>query len=418
MRNKIPKHWQVKKLGEICEIFTGNSINASIKERDFTNLRDGLNYIATKDIGFDGEINYENGIKIPFSKISKFKVAKSDSVLLCIEGGSAGKKLAFLKQDVCFVNKLCCLKFKGKNNSKILYYLLQSNDFLSKFYFNVSGLIGGITKTALKEIYIPLPPSDEQNLIVKKIERCFEKIDFAISNFKKSKELIEIYKQSVLSHAFNGKLTNSNLNSWQVKKLGEICEIISKGTTPKGGNNAYKTNGVIFLRAENILFGSIDFESVKFIDLNLHQKDLKRSILKNGDLLITIAGVLGRCAILNSNLEINTNQAVCFARLKEEYKTGVKFIQRFISFNQTQQRLLRQAKTTAIPNLTLEIIRNLEIPLPPLSEQKLIISEIEKRFKAADSALNLIEQNLKKAEILKQSILSKAFNGRLVKDKK
>ena len=61
---------------------------------------------------------------------------------------------------------------------------------------------------------------------------------------------------------------------------------------------------------------------------------------------------------------------------------------------------------------------DLEIPLPPLSEQNLIVSQIEKRFKAADNALNLIEQNLKKAEILKQSILSKAFNGRLVKDKK
>ena len=73
---------------------------------------------------------------------------------------------------------------------------------------------------------------------------------------------------------------------------------------------------------------------------------------------------------------------------------------------------------TTFQAINLNVVRNLEIPLPPLSEQNLIVSQIEKRFKAADSALNLIEQNLKKAEILKQSILSKAFNGELVKDKK
>ena len=82
-----------------------------------------------------------------------------------------------------------------------------------KIPFGEGSSIPQLTLPNFRQIEIPLPPLDEQNLIVKKIERCFEKIDFAISNFKKSKELIEIYKQSVLSHAFNGKLTNSNLNS-------------------------------------------------------------------------------------------------------------------------------------------------------------------------------------------------------------
>ena len=378
MINKTPKHWQVKKLGEICEIFTGNSINASIKERDFTNLRDGLNYIATKDIGFDREINYENGVKIPLSKLSKFKVAKSNSVLLCIEGGSAGKKLAFLKQDVCFVNKLCCLKFKGKNNSKILYYFLQSNDFLSKFYFNISGLIGGITKTALKEICIPLPPLDEQNLIVKKIESCFEKIDFAISNFKKSKELIEIYKQSVLSHAFNGKLTNSNLNSWQVKKLGEICEIVSGGTPNTGNKNFWDDE----FNASSIFWATLVDTKSKYIygtKRKITQLGLQSSsarILPVNSVLFSSRATIGNVCV--AKVELCTNQGfknfICQAD-----ELHYEFLYYFLNFAKIDIENL--AKGTTYKEISKTNIENIKIPLPNLQTQAQIVSQIEKRFK-------------------------------------
>ena len=373
MINKTPKHWQVKKLGEICKIFTGNSINASIKERDFTNLRDGLNYIATKDIGFDREINYENGVKIPLSKISKFKVAKSNSVLLCIEGGSAGKKLAFLKQDVCFVNKLCCLKFKGKNNSKILYYFLQSNDFLSKFYFNISGLIGGITKTALKEICIPLPPLDEQNLIVKKIESCFEKIDFAISNFKKSKELIEIYKQSVLSHAFNGKLTNSNLNSWQVKKLGEICEIVSGGTPNTGNKNFWDDE----FNASSIFWATLVDTKSKYIygtKRKITQLGLQSSsarILPVNSVLFSSRATIGNVCV--AKVELCTNQGfknfICQAD-----ELHYEFLYYFLNFAKIDIENL--AKGTTYKEISKTNIENIKIPLPNLQTQAQIVSQI------------------------------------------
>lgn len=90
----------------------------------------------------------------------------------------------------------------------------------------------------------------------------------------------------------------------------------------------------------------------------------------------------------------------------------------FFTNSQTYKKLSNLAVGSTVKNLQINFLEKFEIPLPPLSEQNLIVSQIEKRFKAADSSLNLIEQNLKKAEILKQSILSKAFNGRLVKDKK
>ena len=114
----MKNNWETKTLEEVCEIYTGNSINENIKKERYTNLSEGYNYIATKDISIDSNVNYDNGIKIPFDE-EKFKVCHKGSILLCIEGANAGNKIAFINQDVCFVNKLCSFRTIYKNlNSK------------------------------------------------------------------------------------------------------------------------------------------------------------------------------------------------------------------------------------------------------------------------------------------------------------
>ena len=99
----VPEGWAWASLSEIANIYTGNSINENEKANKYSNLKEGLFYIATKDIDFEGKINYNNGIRIPLAE-SKFKIAPAESTLLCIEGGSAGRKIGFINQDVCFVN--------------------------------------------------------------------------------------------------------------------------------------------------------------------------------------------------------------------------------------------------------------------------------------------------------------------------
>lgn len=114
------------KLGKISYIYTGNSINSKIKELHFTNV-DGINYIATKDINYDKTINYDNGTNISSNFINKFRIAPIDSILLCIEGGSAGKKIGFLDRSVCFGNKLCCLNlYFGYNKFLFLLFTISS----------------------------------------------------------------------------------------------------------------------------------------------------------------------------------------------------------------------------------------------------------------------------------------------------
>jgi len=77
----MKNNWQIKKLGEVCDIYNGNSVNDRVKKEKYQGLVTGYPYIGTKDVGFDAVINYENGVKIPFNE-SKFKVSKKNSVLI------------------------------------------------------------------------------------------------------------------------------------------------------------------------------------------------------------------------------------------------------------------------------------------------------------------------------------------------
>ena len=101
----MPNKWAFCRLISVANIYTGNSINERIKETKYVGLSSGYNYIGTKDVGFNRNINYNNGVKIPFAN-ETFKIAREGTTLLCIEGGSAGRKIGILKEDVCFGNKL------------------------------------------------------------------------------------------------------------------------------------------------------------------------------------------------------------------------------------------------------------------------------------------------------------------------
>ena len=170
-------NWKLGNLYDICagEIYTGNSISENIKKTRYTGIEQGYNYIATKDLQFNHTFNYENGIKIPLDE-EKFKYAYKDDILMCIEGGSAGKKIGILEEKVCYGNKLC--KFSPKLvESKYLYYYLQSPQFLNNFNDSMTGIIGGVSINKIKKIEIKYPPLEEQKRIVEKLEQLLPLCD-------------------------------------------------------------------------------------------------------------------------------------------------------------------------------------------------------------------------------------------------
>ena len=419
----VPEKWKWNYIGNICEMYTGDSIAENIKKSKYEGLKEGFDYIGTKDVSFDHEITYDNGVRIPFE--NDFKRAYPDCILMCIEGGSAGRKIAILDREVCFGNKLCMLKAQTIFN-KYLYYYLQSAEFKSIFKDNLSGIIGGVSIKKIKGILIPIPPLEEQKRIVEKIEELLPLVDRyeeAWSKLEKFNKKFPVdVEKSILELAVKGKLVEQKLgedasleykfimsqkenffkkskakkglevktisdddlpfdipNTWKWIRLGELASVISKGTTPRGGNVAYLESGIGFLRAENVAgFDQLDKSSLKYIDEETHTGYLSRSILEANDILVTIAGTLGRTGLVRSeDLPLNANQAVSFVRLSNTNSVDLEYIIYSLNTPSVQKVLAGQTKTTAIPNLTLEIIRDCLIPLPPFEEQKRIVTKLK-----------------------------------------
>ena len=212
-------------------------------------------------------------------------------------------------------------------------------------------------------------------------------------------------------------------DSWRWVKLGEISSVITKGTTPRGGNVSYLDSGIGFLRAENIAgLDKLDKTTLKYIDVETHNGYLKRSILEANDILITIAGTLGRTAIVHEeDLPLNANQAVSMVRIVDPNAMNLLYVVYILNSPEVQRYLTRQRKITAIPNLTLEIIENCLIPLPPLAEQKRIVAKIEELLPYIDryeKAWSRLEDFNKRFPVdMQKSILQLAIQGKLVEQR-
>lgn len=210
-------NWDFVSLGSVAQIYSGNSINAEYKKKHFLGVDKGYPFIATKDVGFNGFIDYENGVKIPFD--TDYKVADSDSVFICAEGGSAGKKIGYVTQQVCFGNKLFCIKPKQNIlKGKYIYYYLQSVFFQIQFQSLLTGLIGGVSASKFKNISIPVPSLSEQERIVFLLDLEFAKIDAIKVNAEKQLQDAKDLFQSALKDLLTPK------EGWKSSKFGDVCE--------------------------------------------------------------------------------------------------------------------------------------------------------------------------------------------------
>ena len=275
-------------------------------------------------------------------------------------------------------------------------------------------LKASILQYAIQGKLVEQLPSDESadilhhNLIEKKQNLVKKGIS------KKSKTLVPITDDEKLFEI---------PDTWQWIKIGEIASLITKGTTPRGGNISYLDAGIGFLRAENVAgFDQLDKDNLKYIDEETHTGFLKRSILEANDILITIAGTLGRTAIVREeDLPLNANQAVSMIRLADPDAINLTYVVYALNSPEIQRYLKKQKKVTAIPNLTLEIIENCLLPLPPLSEQHRIVAKIEELLPYVDryaAAYEKLEQfNAKFPEDMKKSILQYAIQGKLVEQR-
>lgn len=202
---EIPAHWEIRRLKDIANFYTGNSLNESEKEIYGENMNpNSLPYIGTKDVERNkSRINYNSGYSIPNDNTS-FAIAPKGTTLICVEGGSAGKKIGFLEQDVCFVNKLCCAK-SLIDNDKFVYYYFNTNLFVNQFNRLLQGMIGGVSINKIKCMLFFVPPIEEQQAIADYLDEKTAEIDEQISNIDKKINTYKRLKQSLIDEVVTGK---------------------------------------------------------------------------------------------------------------------------------------------------------------------------------------------------------------------
>jgi type I restriction enzyme S subunit len=187
-------------------------------------------------------------------------------------------------------------------------------------------------------------------------------------------------------------------------KLGEICHVVTKGTTPTSIGLSFEEDGIPFLRIQNIGDSTIALDDVLYISDETH-KTLKRSIIKPRDFLITIAGTIGKVALVPNNFpESNCNQAIAILRFDYE-KLLPNFLLHWLSTPDAIEQITGKKVTATISNLSLGQIRELEIPLPPLAEQKRIAAILDK----ADSLRRKRQQAIQLADQFLRAVFLDMF---------
>lgn len=197
----IPEQWKICRFKDIANLFTGNSIKDEEKQF-YEDKNEARPYIATKDVDATfRSANYENGLYVKYDDES-FKVAPANSVLMCIEGGSAGRKKTFIDREVSFVNKLCCFDpIESYVKPKFLYYYMCSPNYEEEFSRNLTGLIGGVSVSTLKTIPFLLPSLDEQEQIIVYLDKKCKAINDVIDKTRKSIEDYKKMRQALITEA-------------------------------------------------------------------------------------------------------------------------------------------------------------------------------------------------------------------------
>ncbi len=197
------------------------------------------------------------------------------------------------------------------------------------------------------------------------------------------------------------------MKNWELKKLSEVCEKITDGThqTP-----TYFGEGVIFLSSKNVTSGKVDWDNIRYIDEKQHLEMQKRVAPKMNDILLAKNGTTGIAAIVDR--EVVFDIYVSLALLRPLDGLSPYFLLHFINSPLAKTQFNKRLKGMGVPNLHLEEIREVEIPLPPLPEQQRIVAILDEAFAAIAKAKANAEQNLRNAKELFESYLQGVFEGK------
>lgn len=393
-------------LEEVANIYSGNSINAKLKKDKFTDKNFSTPYVATKDLSKNGDFEYNNGVTIPDTELDNFKIAPKGSTLICMEGGSAGKKIGLLKQDVCFVNKLGALVPNEKINNRYLYYSLQTPEFQAQFKSSLTGIIGGVSLSKLKKLQIPVPSLQEQEKIVERLDKAFANIDSLILKTKKNLEY--------LSNVFNSELRNLFSHPEDSDPtLGSLSKITSSKRIYKSD---YVEEGIPFYRTKEIkeLANNQKIKTKLFIDNKKYNELLKNfGVPSKGDILITAIGTIGEIYVVESKdkFYFKDGNIIWIKELKGIEPHYLKYS--LMSFINKLNKLSHGAAYNA---LSIEKLKSVKVKVPSIDEQSQIVSKLNNLKNILNKLVDLNLNKINQLNLLKKSMLHGVFSSESIKE--
>lgn len=411
---KIPNSWAVKRLGEVCQVLTGNTPSKS----DPSNFGNDIPFIKPPNLQHQIVGLTEEMLSIKGGGKSRL-VPENSVFVTCI--GNLGRT-GIAKQLSAFNQQINAILENKSLSGKFIFYQAQSPNFkLQLEALSAATTVAIVNKGKFETISIVIPPIPEQQRIVAKIEELFSELDKGIETLKAAQQQLKVYKQAVLKYAFEGKLTNPEVKEgelpegWEIKKIEELSIVI--------GGLAFKSSEFIsegkyqVIRMGNVRPGVIRFNENPVFVNEIEDKIIEKGLLKLKDVIITQTGTKGKrdygftVMIKSENLLLNQRIAAirCNDKLKPEYLLYFTWTDYF-----KNQFFANETGNVGQGNVGIKGITLSVLPLPSINEQEQIVQEIESRLSVCDKIEESIEQGLQQAEALRQSILKKAFEGKLV----
>lgn len=297
-----------------------------------------------------------------------------------------------------------------------LKYALHSREFVRFANAKTSGDRPRISFEELTDFPLRVPSIEEQQQIVSKIEELFSELDKGIEELKTAQQQLKVYRQAVLKWAFEGRLMNEDVKDgelpegWKWITLGEICDPKRKCSYGVLVPGDHVEDGVTLLRIGDIdERGVIDQSNMKRISPSIAGK-FKRTFLQGGEVVISLVGAIGRTAVVPYSLKgANTARAIGVIPVSDE--VSAKFVEAMLRSPNKVKEHNDNAHEVARKTLNLEDVVKSKIPLPTIEKQLEIVQEIESRLSVCDKVEEMMNESLRQAEALRQSILRRAFEG-------
>lgn len=264
---------------------------------------------------------------------------------------------------------------------------------------------------------IPLPPLNEQQRIVDRIERIFAKLDEAKEKAQAVVDGFELRKSAILHKAFTGELTAKwrklhglDLKNWEYLKIGEFAQVKGGKRLPKGCSLVTQKTDHPYLRIADFGDNTIDKTDLHYITEDVFEQ-IRSYIIKKEDVYLSIVGTIGRAGVIPEELD-GANLTENAARIITN-RTQPRYLCLFLSSPQTQENIKSRIRSATLGKLSLLNIKDIDTPLPTVEEQLEIVRIINDLFEKESAAKEAAESVLDQIDTMKKAVLARAFRGEL-----